>query len=214
MWRTFPLLLHLSERKCVVIGGGSVAGRRVRSLLEAQGDVTVVAPDVSAEIEVLRAAGAIRVVRAAYSPAVLEGAFLVVVATSDPALNAQICTDASGAGILVNDVDEPERGDCIFPAVVRRGDLVISVTTGGASPSMAAQIQHKLAAEFGPEYDDYVALLREVRDAVLKQVSEVRSRKRILTALSADTGILELIRAGKLDDARTKAYACISSSSD
>lgn len=209
-----PLALHLSGRKCVVIGGGAVAARRVHALLAGGAAVTVIAPETGPELKELGQAGKIEIVAEGYRSGVLQDAFLVVVATNDPDLNAQIAADARNAGCIVNDAGEPERGDCVFPAVVRRGDLLISVTTGGSSPSLTADIRNSLEAQFGPEYDSYLRLLLEAREQALSRIHDSRRRKRALAALAADTEILEMIRVGRPDDARARAFACILSSPD
>jgi precorrin-2 dehydrogenase / sirohydrochlorin ferrochelatase len=209
-----PLGLHLSGKKCVVIGGGVVAARRVRALIEGEADVLVVAPEMNEEILSLSNRDRLSLAVQPYSSALIEGAFLVVAAASDPKVNSQVAADAAASGCLLNDADEPERGDCIFPAVVRRGELVISITTGGASPSLAAQIREEFEEQFGPEYSEYVSLLSEVRSRALKTIPDDRERKRALNALASDKDILDLIRDGRVDEARAKAHACISSSQD
>jgi precorrin-2 dehydrogenase/sirohydrochlorin ferrochelatase len=191
-----------------------VAARRVHALLAGEASVTVVAPETRADLSELGRAGKIEIVTQGYRSGVLKDAFLVVVATSDTQLNAEIASDARVAGCIVNDADEPERGDCIFPAVVKRGDLMISVTTGGASPSLTAAIRTSLEAQFGPEYEAYVGLLREAREQAMSRIHDSRRRKRALAALAADTEIFEMIRVGRPDDARARAFTCILSSPD
>jgi precorrin-2 dehydrogenase/sirohydrochlorin ferrochelatase len=114
----------------------------------------------------------------------------------------------------LNDADEPDRGDIIFPAVVRRGCLVISVTTGGASPTLAAEIRDEIERHFGPEYEKYISLLAESRKFALDSVAESARRKNALQALASDKVILELVRDGRMDEARARAHACILSSQD
>lgn len=191
-----------------------MAARRVLSLLDADADVTVVAPEAVEDLSELARSGKIHLLVRTYEPDVLEGAFLVIVATNDAVLNASVSEAARTLGCLVNDTDEPERGDCLLPAVVRRGDLVISITTSGASPSLASRIQNELSNQFGQEYEGYIALLGEVRQSALSQIGDAASRKRKLAALAADEQILKLVRMGKIDDARARAFACISPLSD
>ena len=214
MWHVTPVGLDLAGRKCIVIGGGAVATRRVAALLGGGAQVTVISRSVSSEIERLVQAGKITTHSRAYSADALQGAFLVVVATDDTLVNSQVAHDARAAGCLVSDADEPERGDCVFPSVVRRGGLVISITTGGARPSLAMRIRDALENDFGPEYEEYVALLGEARKSALAQIADNAGRKTALSNLAADTSILELIRNGQPDEARLRAFACISPSSD
>jgi precorrin-2 dehydrogenase/sirohydrochlorin ferrochelatase len=129
-------------------------------------------------------------------------------------VNALVCEAARAAGALVNDAETPARGDFVVPSVVRRGDLLIAVTTQGASPALAARIQERLSEQFGEEYGPYVALLAEVRERVMETIPDPAQRRRILRAAAADAEILELIRGGRLDAARARAFACISSLSD
>jgi precorrin-2 dehydrogenase/sirohydrochlorin ferrochelatase len=207
-----PVGLHLSGRKCVVLGGGGVAARRVEALLAGGAQVVVVAPEIGPEIDTLR--DRVTLLVRAYSREDLKGAFLVIAATNDSAINAQVARDAAVEGCLLNDADEPDRGDIIFPAVVRRGDLVVSVTTGGASPALSAEIRGEIERQFGPEYEKYLSLLAESRKFALDSVAESARRKRALHALVSDKVILELVREGRMDEARAKAHACILSSQD
>lgn len=210
----FPIALRLAGRLCVVVGGGAVAVRRVEALREAEAAVLVVAPAVGETLAEYAAAGHITWRPEPYAVSCLEGAFLVVAATDNPAVNAQVAQDAQERGLLCNDAETPERGDCVIPSLVRRGALLLSVTTGGQSPALAARIRDELAAQYGEEYAAYTALLGEVRAQVLETVSDLARRRTILRALSADTSLLPLLRQGQTGEARKKAFSCILSSSD
>jgi precorrin-2 dehydrogenase/sirohydrochlorin ferrochelatase len=210
----FPIAICLEGRRCVVVGGGAVAARRVESLLEAGGDITVVAPQVCAELKERAETGRIRLLAVPYETAHLAGAFLVVAATSHPQVNAAVAADARACGILCNDAQAPERGNFIVPSVVRRGDLLITVTTGGGSPSLAMRIRDEIAGRYGPEYAAYVALLGEIRTHVLQTIPDPARRRRALAVVAADETILPLLQAGRAGEARERAYSCISSLSD
>lgn len=149
--------LDLRGRACLVVGGGGVARRKVDGLLAAGATVTVVAPQcppLPTEVTI------------ALRPFVdedLDGVVLAVAASDDRALNARVACLARKRGIWVNVVDDPQAGTVIVPAVARRGDLQIAVSTGGASPALAKHLRERLEREFGPEYGDLVALLGELR---------------------------------------------------
>jgi len=159
------VFLKLAGRPVVVIGGGPVAERKVRALLESQASVTVVSPDVTPGIRDLAGARGVRWEPRPYRPGDLDGARLVYAATDEPAVNAAVRVDANRAGIWVNVADEPEACDFFAPAVVRRGDLTIAVSTNGASPALARRIREQLEAEFGPEYAEALRELRARREA-------------------------------------------------
>ena len=149
--------LDLRGRACLVVGGGGVALRKAGGLLEAGAAVTVVAPDCLPMPE------GVTVVPRPFSDDDLAGVSLAVAASDDPALNARIARLARERGVWVNVVDDPDAGTVILPAVVRRGELRIAISTGGASPALARRLRERLDAEFGPEYAELTALLGELR---------------------------------------------------
>jgi precorrin-2 dehydrogenase/sirohydrochlorin ferrochelatase len=214
MTRLFPIAIRIEGRRCVVVGGGAVAARRAEALLEAGGAVTVVAPEACAEIREWAAEGRIAMIEAPYRPAHLDGAFLVVAATDRPEVNAAIAKEARARSVLCNDAEVPDRGDFVVPSILRRGDLLITVTTGGHSPALAARLRDELAERFGPEFEEYVALLGEVRAHVLETIPDARRRRAALGALAREDTILMLIREGRASEARARAFSCISSLSD
>jgi precorrin-2 dehydrogenase / sirohydrochlorin ferrochelatase len=210
----FPLAIDLQNRRCVVVGAGAVAERRVLSLLEAEAQVKVIAPGATERIADLASLNRIELQSREYVSSDLDGAFLVIAATDDSAVNAGIVRVARSRGILTNDAETPERGDFVVPSVVRRGSLMLTVTTAGASPSLASRIRQSLERQYGPEYEPYVMLLAEVRDAAITLIPDVRERRAALRRLAEQDEIRELLRAGRTEEARTKAFACISSLSD
>jgi len=188
----YPVVLDLAGRRAVVVGGGRVALRKARALADAGARVTAIAPrflPAFAEDERLAR------VAEAYEARHLEGSALVIAATDDPAVNRRVADDARAAGILVNAVDVPEQCDFIVPAQVRRGDLVVAVTTGGAAPSLARRLRQRLEEEFGPEWADYLAALRSVRERVMAEGDPPAVRRRIFERLT-EPDMLEAARAG------------------
>lgn len=203
----YPVNLIVAGRRCLVVGGGRVAGQKVQGLVDAGADVTVVAPEVGGDIE--RAAVAVE--RRPYRAGEAAAYRFVIAATGDPAVNQQVFDDGEAAGVWVNSADDPERCSAILPARVRQGRLTVTVSTGGHSPAVASWLRARLAGELGPEYDELIELLSEAR-------SEVRARGESTEQLdwqaALDSGILDLVRAGRLEDAKERLRACLSSSSD
>ena len=203
----YPVNLIVDGRRCLVVGGGRVALHKVRELVEAGAAVTVVAPDIDPAIAALGAATEPR----AYRRGEVGGYRLVVAATGDRAVNQLVYDDAEAAGVWINSADDPERCTVVLPARIRRGRLTVTVSTGGHSPAVASWLRDRLEAELGPEYDQLIGLLSEERRRVQEEgVSTVELDWR--SAL--DSGILELVRAGRLEAARERVRACLSSSSD
>ncbi len=159
----YPIFLELSGRKCVVVGGGKVASRKVARLLEAGADVTVVAPEVSPEIADLASQGRLRWLKREYGSDVLADAFLAFAATDSPEVNRRVAQDARDAGALVN-VASGTGGDFMVPSVIRRGDLIVAIGTGGASPEVARRLRIMLEEEIGPEYAQWLEMMAELRE--------------------------------------------------
>jgi precorrin-2 dehydrogenase/sirohydrochlorin ferrochelatase len=179
----YPIVLNLSGRRAVVVGGGEVALRKARTLADAGAHVRVVAPKLVAGFT---EDGRFECLAARYERHYLEGARVAVAATDDEAVNRQVARDARAAGVLVNVVDRPELCDFIVPAQVRRGDLVVAVSTGGAAPSLARRLRERLEKEFGPEYATYLAVLREVREDLKRRNLAPEVRRRLFERLTED----------------------------
>lgn len=185
--------LVITRRPAIVVGGGIIANRKVHDLLEANADVTVIAPAVCAPIEELAAAARIRLHLRPYAGADLRGAFVVVAATDDETLNARISRDAQSLGILVNVVDRPALCTFTLPAVVRRGDLTIAVSTQGQCPALASVMREEFAERCGEEYAVLVNALGAVRRQLMAQGwSGDRIREAVRKLYRA--GIAEMIR--------------------
>ncbi len=197
----YPVVLDLAGRGAVVVGGGRVALRKARALADAGARVTAVAPAFLPEFaEDAR----IRCLREPYAARHLEGARVVVAATDDPAVNRRVADHARAAGVLVNVVDVPDLSDFIVPAQVRRGDLVVAISTGGAAPGLSRRLRERLEREFGPEWAGYLEALRQTRARVLAEVTDPALRRRIFERLT-EPDLLEAARAGP--DALARAVA-------
>ena len=197
----YPIVLNLSGRRALVVGGGEVALRKARALADAGAHVRVVAPKLAPGFA---EDGRFECVAARYEKQHLEGALVAVAATDDEAVNCRVAEDARAADVLVNVVDRPELCDFIVPAQVRRGDLLIAVSTGGAAPALAKRLRERLEKEFGPEYETYLAVLREVREDLKKRNVAPDLRRRIFERLTEDD-IVDAARRGA--DALSTAVA-------
>jgi len=198
--RLYPLALKVSGRRCVVVGGGRVAERKVASLLGCGAAVTVVSPECAPELEALAERGAIAVERRGFVPADLDGALIAIAATDDTTVNQAVLDAGKERGVLVNVVDVPDLCDFYVPASVVRGDLQITVSTGGACPALAKQLRKEISEQFGPEYEAYLHLAERLRLALLERVPEPAKRKELLNALLASPA-LERLAEGRSDEA-------------
>lgn len=200
----FPIALDLRGKRCVVVGGGAVGERRARALIEAGAEVVVVAP------ELLHESGAAHVA-APFHPDHLDGAFLVIAATDRPEVNAAVAAAARARGLPVSLAapgGDEDSGDFVTMAAVRRGDLLIAVTTGGAGPALAARLRRDLEAQFGPEWEPYIDLLREMRDMAKRQFAG-EQRTTALRRLAASDAVRARLAAGDAEGARREALACL-----
>jgi siroheme synthase-like protein len=155
----YPIFLDLSGRRCVVVGGGEVANRKARKLLQARAEVVVISPEVRPELESV----ASEVHRRPYEDGDLEGAHLAFAATDAREVNAAVAWEAKERGIPVNVADRPSEGDFALPSTLRRGRLQLAVSTGGASPTLARKIKGALEEVFGPEWAGVVEELHAAR---------------------------------------------------
>jgi siroheme synthase-like protein len=191
-----------------VVGGGAIAVRKVESLLACGASVTVVAPAVD---ERLRTLPGVTVEERPYRPGDVAGYRLAIAATDSPTVNAAVFDDGEDAGVWVNGADDPANCSFTLPAVVRRGSLMVTVSTGGRSPALARWLRQRLAAELGPEYDVLLDLLASERDRLK---ADGRSTEGPGWQKALDSDMLGLIRNGEITSAREHLQACLSSSSD
>ncbi len=191
----YPISLNLSGRSCVVIGGGTVAERKIERLLDCGAVVTVVSERLSEELARLRVQGRLTHISSAYDPAHLQGAFLAFGTTDDPQVNDRIFEDARRMGILVNIADDPAHCDFILPSLCEQGDLQIAVSTGGKSPALARRVREEVEALYGPEYAVYLMVLGELRKKVVARGRSSDDNKRIFEAV-VNSAILDLIHRG------------------
>ena len=181
----YPIFFDLNRRCCVVFGGGAVAERRVEGLLASGADLTLISPVVTDRLKKLAAQGAIRYLERGYEPGDLAGFELVFVATDDGAVNLAVFSEARSRAIWVNSADDPGNCDFILPAVIRRGDLSIAISTGGASPAATRMIREELEEYFTADYARLVQIAGEVRRS-LRDKSIVSSPRAWNEALNGE----------------------------
>lgn len=167
--RTYPVFAIITDKPCLVVGGGRVGERKVMDLRVAGAAVTVVSQDLTPNLVQMAARHEIRYLAEDFQERHLEGMALVIGATDDPRVNARVSAAAQARGIWVNIADAPELCTFILPAQVRRGDLTVAISTGGASPALASRLRQELEQIFGPEYEPYLALLQAVRARLLAE---------------------------------------------
>jgi len=176
----YPVSLNLERADCLVVGGGQVARRKIESLLEAGARVTVVSPEMLPEIEALEG---VKLVRRQFRAEDLEGKFLVISATDDRAVNEAVAHGAKERDMLVNVVDVPKLCNFYVNSLVRRGDLAISISTGGASPALAKKIREDLDERYGEEYALLLALMREYRARIIERIPDAAARQKAFEQL-------------------------------
>ena len=173
----YPVFFDIRAKRCLVIGGGIVAERKVRGLLREEADVVIVSPEVTDGIARLAARGQCRWLRKKYGTGDLDGAFLVFAATGSPTVQEQVASDAEILGLPVNVVDQPERCTFHVPAVLRRGDLTLAVSTAGKSPALAAMVRQRLSDQYGDEYAQLLSLMGRLRPLVINAAATSEERK-------------------------------------
>jgi len=199
----YPVSLVVTGRRCVIVGGGSVAARKAAGLVDGGADVVVVAPDVSDKMRALP----VQLVERAYESGDLTDAWLAIAATNDPAVNRQVHADGRRARVWVNAADDPEACAFTLPAVLRRGPVTIAVSTGGHSPALAGWVRDQVAELLGPEIGRLAELLSEARDELQ---AAGRSTEGVDWRRALDSDMLDLIRTGHMAQARERLQACLS----
>lgn len=199
----YPINLQIAGRQCAVIGGGTVAARKVKSLLAADAIVTVVSPELTATLDRMAQQGRIRWARREFQAGDTQDYFLVICATDNSDANQAVYREARQNGVLVNVVDVPELCDFTIPAQVTRGDLLLTVSTGGKSPMLARRLREELESLYGPEYGQYLELVAEIRRDIRQRMGAGRDRE-VFWRESLNSEILLLLRQGRLEDAKEK----------
>ncbi len=187
----YPIFVDLRGRKTVVVGGGPVARRKIESLLAAGAEVTLIAPEIIDDISSMTE---ITILKRSYLPGDLTGAILVIAATDDMEINAQVSSDAMALGIFCNIVDIPKMCSFIVPAVVEKGPIKIAISTGGVSPALSRKLRMDIGGLIGDEYGILALIMGKIRPLVLSRGGGHENNKRIFNVL-VNSELFDAIKA-------------------
>ncbi len=196
----YPVNIKIRNRLCVIVGGGRVALRKMKGLLAEGARVRVVAPVMIPEIETLAEEYAVELIKKPYSKEVIEGAFLLFCATDDRAVNSRAAEDAEKLGILVNCADDLEKSCFTLPGNVRRGDLLITVSTGGASPELSRLLRKRLQEKYGAFWEEWLQRLKRLRQEAREKIPGSRNRGEFWREVLTEH-ILDLVESGRQEEA-------------
>jgi siroheme synthase-like protein len=196
----YPVSLNIQAKRCVVIGGGKVALRKVKSLLDCGARVSVISPEPHVEIVRLSKEKRIHLIQRDYEAQDLKKAVIAIACTDVKEVNRKVVDEAKKARVLVNVADDPELSDFIIPSFFRRGNLTVSVSTSGKSPALARKIRMKLEESFGKEYPSLLSIIGEVR-STLKKKGYIVDADLWQDALDLDT-LIQLVRSGQRNKAK------------
>jgi precorrin-2 dehydrogenase / sirohydrochlorin ferrochelatase len=188
----YPVLLDLSEKKTVVIGGGKVGQRKIETLLEYGASVNIISRQITPELQVMLNRGDIKLLGHEYDESLIEDAFLIIIATDDRNLNKRVSAFAKERNILVNTVDQPEECSFIVPSIIKKGDLILAISTSGKSPALAKKIREELENRFGIEYKHFLNMMGRLRNELISSGRPENERTRIFHNL-VDSPILKLM---------------------
>lgn len=197
----YPIFFNIQGKRCVVIGGGKVALRKVQMFLDCGAKVTVISPKPHPEIVKLSKERTIHLIQRDYEAGDLKDAVIAIASTNMREFNRKVADEAKKSGVLVNVADDPEQSDYIVPSFFRRGGLTIAISTGGASPALAKKIRTKLEQDFGEEYTLLLSLIGEVRSTIKEKGIRV-SGEAWQEALDLDS-LIGLLQAGQREKAKT-----------
>lgn len=189
-----PIHLDLKDRTCLVIGGGKVAGRKVKTLLPYRARVTVLSPELSPELSLILKKGKISYLADTYRPVYLKERFLVICATGNPGINRRAARDCIERGIPVNTVSDPALCTFFFPALYKNGPLTLTVSTAGKSPALARRLRSRLGKNMDDTYTEFADFLGEIRPIVLEKVKDPDKRRAILEHLAGEEFFSEFKR--------------------
>ena len=200
----YPIFIDVEDRSVVIIGGGNVCARKAETMMRYGANVTVVSPQLTAEIEAWARDGRIRIQRKEYEESDIEGASMVIASTDDECINGRIARDCRRRRIPVNVVDVTHLCEFIVPAIIEKGSIQVAVSTGGKSPALARTLKEDLQRLIGPEYAEINDLLGELRPSAKKVLPTDTDRKRFFDGILA-RGVLQMLREGR----RKEAYDAI-----
>lgn len=203
----YPISLELQGRRAVVIGELAVRERKHQGLLAAGADVTIIAEEPSIILDALETEGRAKVVRRGYEPGDLVGAFVAIASSDDEEVREAIWLESRDQHVLLNTVDDIPHCDWAAPALVRRGDLILAISTGGRSPALAKRLREDLSRQFGPEWTDMLEVLGDVREETLPLLPDMRDRSRRWTRALDLEELRDLVRDGEPLEAAARLKA-------
>lgn len=210
MAHLYPIYLHLAGKRCLVVGGGKVAERKIATLLEYEAEVQVVSPEVTGSINDWAAQDSISWRQGTFRTEDLEKVFLVFIATGNSQVNREVTSLCRDKGILVNAVDDPPNCDFYVPSILRQGSLCLAISTEGKSPLLAAKLRRELEEMIPAEYGEWVEILGRLRDEIKNSVPELQAKKQLLETL-VYSDIFDLLKEGKKEEAEERIKECMSS---
>ena len=208
MSSSYPIFLNLFNKKCIVVGGGRVAQRKVEGLLDTGAQIVVISPDLRNELQELASKKKLRWEERNFKVNDLEGAHLVFAATNDPKKNKGIAKKAAGKNYWVNVANGARDGDFWVPSIVRRGQLSLAVSTDGASPALSKRLRLELEHVYGPEYEEFIEFLTGWRKKIKKEIKAQEKREKIFKSIIA-SDCLNFIRESRLDEAEDRVKQII-----
>ena len=179
----YPACLNITNRMCVVVGGGDIAERKIARLLECGASVVVVGKKLGPKLDDMKSEGKIKHIAGDYQEEHIRNAFLVIGATDRDDINEKIYMDAKRKGILANIVDDPGRCDFILPSIFQQGDLQIAISTGGKSPALAKKLRLEMEKNYGPEYKTLLDIMGAVREKVITKGRPSEENKKLFESL-------------------------------
>lgn len=196
----YPAYLDVRERPCVVVGGGRIAERKAVALFDAGADLAIVSPSLTPVLAELAGKGKITHHPKAFTEQDITGAYLVIAATNDAAVNEAVARACRKHGILVNAATSPDEGTFVVPSVVERGDLLIAISTCGDSPALARKVREELERAYGPEYAVFLEKMAGLRRRLMQTVPDENVRRTVYQAV-VDSDVVYLLKAGQAREA-------------
>ncbi len=204
----FPIHLNLKGKKCLVIGGGKVAERKVEALLRCSAEINLISPTITDYLQKIVNRGIIQYFNRLYQQKDLDNCFIVISACNDKCINEKIAKACHQKNIPVNVVDDPSNCSFIIPSVLQRGALTIAVSTQGKCPMLSKKIREKIESTLGPEYAEYTELISEARQKIIQKIQCPIEKKRIMENILSKK-IVQLICDGKAQQAKEQVEECL-----
>lgn len=208
MTSMYPVTLKLAGKFCTVVGGGSVAVRKVKSLLEQGAEVTVISPVLDEELIAIQEQFVWR--NSMYQDGMLKGSFLVIAATDSRDVNHAVYEWCEEHQVLVNVVDSLQESSFTVNAMVQRGDFMLAVSTSGISPAVSKKVREDLELQYGPEYGTMLEILEEAREEALRTIGDASKRRRFLQSV-ASMELPELLKQETKEEVQKRVKLCLSS---